>query len=322
MKILIADDCPSTLDILRISLTKWGYEPLLVNDGEQAFNILKLPAAPRLAILDWSMPKLDGVSVCRQLRARSENALNYTYLVVLTARDREEGVVEAFEAGADDYLTKPVRTRELQVRVRAGERIIELQDRLVRTNRKLALMTTHDRLTKVFNREAILERLTHEIERSARASSDLSFLTTDIDQFKAVNLRYGHQAGDELLTQVADRFKAAIRSYDVLGRVGGDEFAIVFPDTGLNLAAAMAERLCKTVQNQPFQVGSDYIRLSISFGVASSSTERHDRRKLVNSAEKALKQASAEGGNRVLMWDSGEAVDPLRKSEASALPSS
>ena len=313
MKVLIADDCSSTLEILRLSLAKWGYEPMLVSDGEQALRVLKSPAGPRLALLDWSMPKLEGIAVCRELRSRAENAMNYTYIIVLTAKDGEENLVQALEAGADDYLTKPVSTRELRLRVRAGERVIELQDRVVRMNRKLAVVSTHDQLTNSLNRASTMERLKQEIERAARTRRHLTYATVDLDQFEQINHQYGFKVGDEVLKQTAERFKSAVRSYDVVGRIGGEEFGIVLPDTELGLGVGLAERLRACIQNQPFLIDEEYVSLTISIGVSSTTEEDFDRRRIVNGAEKSLRQAKAEGGNRVLMWESGLVLDPLRQ---------
>ena len=312
MKVLIADDCPSTLEVLRVSLAKWGYEPMVVSDGEQALRVLKSPAGPRLALLDWSMPKLEGIAVCRELRKRTENALNYTYIIVLTAKDGEENLVEALESGADDYLTKPVSTRELKLRVRAGERVIELQDRVVRMNRKLALVSTHDNLTNSLNRNAVMDRLKQEVERAARTKRHLSYLTIDIDQLEEVNDVYGFRVGDEILKQTAGRFRNAVRSYDIVGRIGGEEFAVVLPDTELEMGAGMAERLRCCIHNQPFLIDDELVSLTISIGVASTSEEDFDRKRIVNGAEKALRQSKVDGGNRVLMWECGLIVDPLR----------
>lgn len=287
---------------------------MLVSDGEQALRVLKSPAGPRLALLDWSMPKLEGIAVCRELRSRAENAMNYTYIIVLTAKDGEENLVQALEAGADDYLTKPVSTRELRLRVRAGERVIELQDRVVRMNRKLAVVSTHDQLTNSLNRASTMERLKQEIERAARTRRHLTYATIDLDQFEEINHRYGFKIGDEVLKQTAERFKSAVRSYDIVGRIGGEEFGIVLPDTELGLGVGLAERLRACIQNQPFLIDEEYVSLTISVGISSTTEEDFDRRRIVNGAEKSLRQAKAEGGNRVLMWESGLVLDPLRQS--------
>lgn len=312
MKVLIADDCSMTLEILQKSLKRWGYEPMLVSDGEQALRVLRSPAGPRLALLDWSMPKLEGTAVCRELRTRIENALTYTYVIMLTARDGEENVVEALEAGADDYLIKPVSTKELQLRMRAGERIVQLQDRVVSVNRRLALMTTYDQLTGVLNRASVMERLTHEIERAARNSGSLAYLTLSIDEFDNISEQLGMNVADKLLKEVAHRIRNAVRSYDVVGRLGGEDFAVVLAECDLGIGMGMSERLRGCIADRPFLVGEDVIEVTCSVGVSSTSSEGPDRRQLVNGAEKSLRQAKSEGGNRSLMWETGQVLNPLR----------
>lgn len=312
MKVLVADDCSTTLEILRLSLRKWGFDPMLVSDGEQALRILRSPAGPRLALLDWDMPIVDGVTVCQELRDRHENAMNYVYTIVLTARDGEENLLRALEAGADDYLIKPVGTRELQLRVRAGKRILEFQDRVVASNRKLAGITTHDQLTSRLNRQSLLERLTTEIERSARNSRHCSYVTLEIDEFDELRGKYGTKVGDAALKWVSEKFRATIRTYDSLGRIGSQTFGIVLPESQLGMGAGMAERLRSTIENDPLQFDEDTtIPLTVSIGVSSSSAEGMDRKQILSGSERALQHAKALGGNRVMMWESGIVLDPI-----------
>ena len=312
MRVLIADDCESTLEILKQNLSQWGYEPMLVSDGEQALRIMKSPAGPRLALLDWNMPKIDGVSVCRELRTRSENALNYSYIIVLTAMDGEEHLVEALEAGADDYLSKPVHPRELQLRVRSGERILELQNRVVQTNRKLAKITTLDQLTLTLNRQSFLVRLSKEFERSLRRGHRVSVVSTDVDNLGRINEEHGLRTGDEVLKQLAERFRRAIRGYDILGRMGGQEFAVLMPETELGMGVALCERLRRSVGDQPFLIKGKVVDVTVSVGVASSSTEGLDRNQLLSGSTRALARAKAIGGNRTLMWEAGIILDPMK----------
>jgi diguanylate cyclase (GGDEF)-like protein len=318
MKVLIADDCTATLEILSKSLREWGYEPTLVTDGKEALRLLRSPQGPRLAILDWSMPLLEGTTVCREIRNRQEEQINYTYLIVLTARDGAESTIEALESGADDFLSKPFNVKELEQRVRAGKRIVELQDRLLRTNRRLAVVATHDQLTGALNRSATMQRLSEEIERSVRNNRHVSFLTLDVDRFAVVNEWFGYQAGDDILRQIADRFKGALHSYDSVGRVGGEEFSVVLPEIDLGHAVAVAERLRGSIQNQSFIVDGETIELTVSVGVASTSTAGYDRRSLVGGAERALQEAQASGQNCMMMCDAeGRIIDPLNSEQES-----
>lgn len=317
MKVLVADDCSTTLEILRLSLRKWGFDPMLVSDGEQALRILRSPAGPRLAILDWDMPLIDGVTVCQELRDRHESALNYVYTIVLTARDGEEDLLRALEAGADDYLIKPVGTRELQLRVRAGMRILELQDRVVASNRKLAGITTHDQLTSRLNRQSLLERLTNEIERSARNSRHCSYITIEVDNIDEIRGNYGAKVGDGILKWAASKFRATIRSYDSLGRIGAQIFAIVLPESQLGMGAGMAERLRVSIENDQFKLDDDTtIPVTVSIGVSSSSAEGMDRKQILAGSERSLQHAKAMGGNRVMMWEAGIVLDPINATDS------
>src|SRR5215471_2739684 len=187
MRILAAEDNPVFQSMLRNLLRKWGYEAVIAQNGTDAWQILASDRAPRMAVLDWMMPGMDGVQICRKVR--SANREPYIYIVLLTARTDAEDLVEGMEAGADDYLTKPFNAQELRVRIRAGHRILDLQDALRR-------QATHDGLTGLLNRNSILARLSEEVARHERESKPLSVLMIDIDRFKSVNDTYGHLAGD------------------------------------------------------------------------------------------------------------------------------
>jgi len=320
MRVLVADDCESTLEILKMNLSKWGYEPMLVTDGEQALRIMKSPAGPRLALLDWNMPKIDGVSVCRELRTRTENALNYSYIIVLTAMEGEEHLVEALESGADDYLSKPVHPRELQLRVRTGERILELQNRVVQTNRKLAKITTLDQLTLTLNRQTFLRRLAEEFERSLRKGHSVSVVFMEVDDLQQITEEYGRKTGDEILRQSAERFRRAARGYDVLGRMGDQEFGVIMPETELGMGVALCERLRNSICDQPFLIQGNVVETSLSVGIASSSTEGLDRNQLLTGSSRAVAKAKAVGGDRTLIWEAGIVLDPMQTARSANEP--
>jgi PleD family two-component response regulator len=219
LKILIADDEALSRRLLESTLERSGYEVIAVEDGTQALDQLCKPGAPRLALLDWVMPELDGPGVCRAVRARSDHP--YVYMVLLTSKGSKEETVLGLESGADDYLTKPFDPEELRARLRVGERILLLEDRLVEARENMRFRATHDSLTSLLNRSALMELLVRELHRSQREKKSTAILLGDVDHFKRVNDTLGHVIGDEVLIEIASRLLDAVRSYDFVGRYGG-----------------------------------------------------------------------------------------------------
>src|SRR6202035_5386162 len=224
MKILISDDESVSRRMLQGLLTKWGYEVVSAEDGKAAWGLLNVPDAPRIALVDWMMPGRNGVDVCREMRAHRPEP--YTYILLLTAKDAKESVVEGLDSGADDYLTKPFNPQELKARMRVGMRLLQLEDSLVQAREGMRFKATHDALTETWNRGAILETLDKEIWRSRREGISLGVLIADLDHFKSVNDTYGHLTGDSVLREITKRMRTTIRPYDAVGRYGGEEFLI------------------------------------------------------------------------------------------------
>ena len=202
MKILIADDEPVSRRMLQGLLTKWGYEVVAAEDGKVAWERLNSADAPRIALLDWMMPERNGVDVCRELRLQRPEP--YTYILLLTAKDAKESVVEGLESGADDYLTKPFHPQELKARLRVGIRLLELEDTLVQAREAMRFKATHDALTGIWNRGTILETLERETLRSRREGTSLGVIIGDLDHFKSVNDTYGHLIGDRVLRETVE----------------------------------------------------------------------------------------------------------------------
>ena len=229
MRILIADDSIVSRHLLDATLRKWGYEVVVACDGVEAWNALDSEDAPKLAILDWVMPGLTGPEVCRRVRERSKDKDTYTYILLLTSKSLKEDLIEGMESGADDYVTKPFDQHELKVRLRAGTRIIDLQRELVAAKDELREQATKDFLTRIWNRSSILDILQRELVRGGREKRGVGVVLADLDHFKEVNDTYGHFAGDAVLREFARRMQGSIRSYDAIGRYGGEEFLIVLP---------------------------------------------------------------------------------------------
>jgi len=298
LKALIAEDNAGFRLALEKLLKKWGYDAVAAVNGKEALEILSKDDPPRLAILDWMMPELDGVEVCR--RVREQNREPYIYILLLTAKDTAEELIEGMEAGADEYLRKPVNTQELRVRIRAGRRIIDLQEELVRARELLRRQASRDCLTEFFNRGAMFEVLNRELKRAERESTTLSLIMTDLDHFKQINDKFGHPAGDTVLRETARRMAACVRPYDAPCRYGGEEFVIVMPGCELADAIARAEDICAQVAAAPIQVPEGLIYVTCSVGVtATSGPGGFDSSALLHEADQALYMAKNNGRNRV-----------------------
>lgn len=300
MRILIADDDEIFRGLLCSTLARWGYQVIPVDEGERALALLVAENAPTLVVLDWMMPGLSGPEVCKRLRARP--GPRYTYVLLLTARHNMEDVVEGLEAGADDYLTKPFDASELRARLRTAGRILDLQEKLLESHRELEELATHDPLTHLWNRRAILERLSRESARAHRERKSVAVLLADVDRFKDVNDRCGHLVGDLVLCEVARRMSAALRPYDLLGRFGGEEFLVALTTDTPEAVSVVAERLRRAVAAAPFSAQSLEFPLSISVGVATSAPgSMAATQDLLHAADGALYRAKHEGRNRVCM---------------------
>jgi diguanylate cyclase (GGDEF)-like protein len=302
VKILIAEDDAVSRRILEAKLVKWGYDVIVARDGHEAAEALAAPGGPRLAILDWMMPGRDGVDVCREVRKRG--AEPYTYLILLTAQAREEDLVRGMDAGADDYIVKPFKSNELRVRLRAGRRIIDLQQELIAARETLRTKAARDPLTGLWNHEEILRQLGMELERARRTGQCVGVIMIDLDDFKGVNDSFGHLAGDAVLRAAADVMRTLMRSYDTVGRYGGDEFLVVMPNCSIERAETFAERLRAGVGTNPVDTSEGLIPVSMSLGAAVSRVGAEpDVNALVQAADQALYNAKHAGRNRVHVVD-------------------
>jgi two-component system cell cycle response regulator len=299
VKILVADDDAVSRRLMERILQQSGYEVIPVENGQQAATELRVEGGPRLALIDWMMPELDGPSVCREIRNRQNDS--YVYILLLTSKQSSEDIVKGLNAGADDYLTKPCHPAELRARLHTGRRILQLEDKLVEAREEMRFKATHDALTSLWDRGAILQLLGNEVSRSERTNSPVSLLLCDIDHFKSINDVYGHQIGDEVLEELSTRLLNEVRSHDAVGRYGGEEFLILLGDCSAEQVRKRAEQICRSISSSPFSTCKGPLSVSMSVGAI---TIEHSNRSIpieqfLKEADAALYRAKGAGRNRV-----------------------
>jgi diguanylate cyclase (GGDEF)-like protein len=308
VRILLADDDEVSRHILKGTLSRWGFDVVTAADGDQAWEVLLAENAPRLVILDWMMPGMDGVEVCRKVREQLSGP--YIYMLLLTSKGEKEDMIRGMEAGADDYVSKPFDPQELRMRLKAGERIIDLQEKLLQAQQDLQYMATHDNLSGLQNRFSILESLRRELSRASREGREVGIILADIDHFKRVNDSLGHLAGDAALREVAERLRKHVRPYDYVGRYGGEEFLVVLPECPLRATRNAAERMQRAVSQEPVMLAEGPVDVTISLGVTGYARgETNDLQAIIRAADGALYRAKAAGRNRVVVADSAELGD-------------
>jgi len=300
-RVLVAEDDAMFRAILRNWLESWGYHVTIAANGARAWEILQGREAPQMLILDWMMPELSGLELCRLIRER--NTLPYQYILLATAKDAREGLIQGLEAGADDYLAKPFDHNELRARLRAGRRILTLQEAHIEARQELEFQATHDGLTGIWNRRAILDLLRREFELAARSHKKIGVMMLDVDHFKQVNDALGHLAGDEVLKAITRRIQQSLRSYDLAGRYGGEEFLIVLPDCDDREVRSCAERIRAVVAGEPIAVEGAEMRVTVSVGTAVLDSQTNTEREVLSAADAALYDAKRSGRNRVVASD-------------------
>ena len=296
VRVLVAEDDPVSRHRLHSALGSWGYEVTSVVDGHEALREVARPDPPHIAILDWSMPRIDGLQVCRAIRETA--AGQYVYIVLLTSHDRDDDVLEGFDAGADDYITKPFDTRQLKARVRSGARIVRLQQQLIAAREQLREKAMHDPLTGLLTRGAFFEICDGEIARASRKNHPLALVMADLDHFKEINDQHGHLVGDEVLREAAKRLRATFRRGDSVGRYGGEEFVALAVGCLMHDAVALAERFRENIGRTPFETSVGPIDVTTSVGLAVIPG-LDTSRELFKAADEALYRAKAAGRNTV-----------------------
>ena len=311
LRILLVDDDPTSLRIVRALLERSGHVVETARNGNEAL-MAALESPPQMVVTDWMMPEMDGVELCKRLR--STEAGRDLYILILTGQNEEQRIVEAFEAGADDHLAKPVNARLLLARIRPGIRVIQLQERLqgevnekkdayarlAIATRKFEIASMTDALTGLPNRRYAMRRLEKEWASSERSGLPLALLLLDIDHFKSVNDTHGHDVGDQVLRETARAANNATRTSDTCTRMGGEEFLVICPGTPLEGATQLAERIRAAVEGNRIEVpGFTRGHVTISLGVASNEQGDLDSvEALLKAADEAVYDAKRAGRNR------------------------
>ena len=298
--ILLAEDDPVTRMLMTRFLKKAGYQVDAVADGAQALELMKKRYYPIL-VSDWEMPDMDGLALCKAVRSLPLDG--YVYVLLLTARDTKENIIAGLDAGADDYLVKPIHEAELVARLNSGRRILALEHSLRAANQRNRVLSMTDALTGAFNRRHLMEQLPREVERCRRYGYPLSLVMCDIDHFKNINDQKGHAAGDEVLQQFVGRMQRSIRSTsDWVSRYGGEEFVIVLPDTQFKDGLFVAEKIRKLISAAVFPTTMGELAVTASFGVSATGPDGPDLvfniDALIRAADECLYQSKQNGRDR------------------------
>ena len=297
MRILIADDDPVIRKIISKLVSDMGHEPVTVNDGNSAFKQIKQHGYP-VVVLDWMMPGMDGIDACRAIR-NIENG-NICYIIMNSAREGPNSISEALKAGANDYITKMTDPIELRARIGVGIRTAQLEIELVELNQQLRYLVRTDGLTGLLNHAAILKELDMELDRGRRDGLSTSVLMLDLDKFKAVNDTYGHQAGDKVLISFSGKLVEKCRSFDRIGRYGGEEFLIVLPRTNNDEAISIAERIRFEIEEMNLDNIIQGLKITCSVGTCTAALSVQHSSALVSAADASLYRAKEAGRNCVI----------------------
>lgn len=310
MSILIADDDETIRLVLEQTLVQQGHKVAVAMNGREALK-LALEVRPQLVISDWTMPELDGVKFCRALRDTEEG--RKMYFMLLTGMAHDDELVEGFEAGVDDYVTKPFNPKVLTARLRAAERVIHMQEEIQRdsqsmrkfgtelavANRRLQQAALTDSLTGLPNRRHLMERIEQEWALAKRTQRPFALMMIDIDSFKLINDNHGHETGDQVLIKVAALLRSSARVEDIVGRIGGEEFVVICPGGNLPMGVRLAERLRLSLAQQPIAVGDLSLAVTVSIGVSQQDVTTATMDEVLRRADAALYRAKREGRNRV-----------------------
>ncbi len=298
MKILVVEDDSITNRMLEKYLIDLGFEVLTALNGCQGWEIF-CQEDVRFVITDWMMPEMNGLELVKKIREANEKP--YCYIILLTAKNDKKEIVEGISGGADDYVVKPFHKEELAVRVRAGQRIVELQSELFGANEELKKLSETDPLTGWYNRRALEDYLKKSQSSPEYTGVPFAFVMVDIDRFKQVNDIYGHDAGDGVLVEVAAKIKSFVRDNDMISRIGGEEFYVVLPNVELKQAEDVAENMRRGIETSTIVLPDEKeLHVTCSFGVCCvQARSEWDWEHCMKMADKALYESKNSGRNKV-----------------------
>jgi two-component system, cell cycle response regulator len=299
MQTLVVDDSAVYRKLIGDHLRSWGFGVTLAESGAEAWRVLEQHDAPKLVLLDWVLPDLDGIELCQRIR-QAGSSTPYIYVILLTSNEGRQNMLDAMQAGADDYIVKPFDELELRARLLVGKRILDLQEELVAARESMRHAATHDSLTGLMNRGEILCMLERELERGRREKRPLGVVLGDIDHFKSVNDTLGHLFGDEALREIGRRLRSQLRVYDGVGRYGGEEFLMVLPNCDLANALLRADALREIIASTPVLCSGVERSITMSMGVTvSECVGKNEVEMLLNQADASLYTAKEKGRNRI-----------------------
>jgi len=298
MRILVVDDDPVIKIQLKVSLSKNGYDVIECEDGLKGWEIAASEDAPNLMLVDWSMPGLNGLELCQKIRALGKEP--EPYIILLTSKSDVDDVIAGLDSGANDYISKPFYPHELQARLKTGLKSIKLQEELIQARNLLEIEASHDYLTGILNRIAVMKAFELELERHKRDNKSSAVALFDLDFFKKVNDTYGHVVGDEVLCETTKRISSVLRPYDSFGRYGGEEFLLIFPDCNEEEAYLICERIRKLICDSKIDTEGGTVSVSISMGTCIFPSEKdYSIEQLVQIADDNLYKAKENGRNCV-----------------------
>jgi diguanylate cyclase (GGDEF)-like protein len=300
--ILLVDDDRFMRTVLCQTLQDAGYQVSQATNGKEALELCRSTYYP-IILTDWVMPEMDGIEFCYTFRRQP--AINYSYLILLTSQDGKEKLIAGLEAGADEYLIKPVNEAELMVRLKTAHRILDLEISLQKSLEEIKQLSTRDPLTGVFNRGYLDQHLPNEIRRADRYMRELSMIMLDLDHFKNINDTWGHQAGDAVLQHCTRILAGTIRhEIDWVARYGGEEFILVLPETDQVGCSVVAERLRTLIASSSCDFRGESLSITASFGTvtrkAADDINGTNADLMLHQADQCMYQAKQEGRNRVI----------------------